>query len=44
MIEYDKNLFYTICLFLGFFWAFIESLIAYWLYQIYKITKNKNGK
>jgi cell division septal protein FtsQ len=39
MSEAERMLFYYLCIFLGIFWAVIESVIAYWLYQIYKLIK-----
>jgi hypothetical protein len=35
MTDAEKQVFYALCIFLGVFWAIIESVIAYWLYKIY---------
>lgn len=43
MFTVDKNIFFIICLVFGLFWVFVEGLIAYFVYKMYK-TIERNSK
>lgn len=43
-ITADQKVVYLIAIIFGAFWVVIETLIAYWIYKIYKLTKARFKK